>query len=116
MTIKTVTCPDWCVLEHGNDPADDIFHRSVKARVGIPEAQTFLSSDSLQLVASLCLPEAPEPGEDAGFIVLDCGDLFGPYAELDIEHADQFIRDLKTFIARVAQMRDRLAARKEQLS
>ncbi|WP_331448011.1 DUF6907 domain-containing protein [Streptomyces xanthochromogenes] len=116
MSIKTVTCPDWCDIEHGNDPPEDVFHRSVQARVGIPNAQVFLSSDSLQFVASLCLPEMPEPGEGTGFIVLDGGDLFGPYAELDVEHADQFIRDLKTFTARVQQMRDRISSRKEQQS
>ncbi|MFI6468747.1 DUF6907 domain-containing protein [Streptomyces sp. NPDC050516] len=116
MSTKTLTCPDWCVVEHGNDPPDDVFHRGGCAQTRLPENLIRLSSDDLKLVARLCLPEAPEPGDEGGFVVVDRGDLFGPYAELDIEHTDQFIRDLKAFTARVQQMRDQLAAVKEQQS
>lgn len=112
----TETCPSWCVIEHGDDPIDDIFHRGAYMQVGVPDDQVYLSDADLKLTASLCLPAAPEPGDEAGFLVLHHGDLFGPYAELDVEHCDQFIRDLKAFTARVEQARDRMAALKEQQS
>ncbi|MEV6859319.1 hypothetical protein AB0M89_36790 [Streptomyces microflavus] len=110
------TCPSWCVVDHGNDPIDDIFHRSDYMQVGIPDDQVHLSDADLKLTAHVCLPEVPEPGDENGFLVLDHGDLFGPYAELDLEHCDQFIRDLKTFTARIEQARDWIAAKKEQQS
>lgn len=110
------SCPEWCVIDHGDDPIDDIFHRGDYAQVGVPEGQVHLSNKDLKLNVSLCLPEVPEPGDEGGFLVVDLGDPWGPYAELDAEHADQFIRDLKTFTARVQQMRDQLDAKKEQQS
>lgn len=110
------TCPSWCVVDHGDDPIDDVFHRSDYMQVGIPDDQVHLSHADLKLTAHLCLPEVPEPGDETGFLVLDHGDLFGPYAELDLEHCDQFIRDLKTFTARVEQARAWIAAKKEQQS
>ncbi|HEY9372199.1 DUF6907 domain-containing protein [Streptomyces sp.] len=106
------SCPEWCVIDHGNDPIDDIFHRGAYMQVGIPDDQVHLSSRDLKLTASLCLPEMPEPGDEDGMLVLDQGDLFGPYAELNVEECDQFIRDLKAFTARVEQARDWMAARK----
>jgi len=109
-------CPPWCVVDHGDDPSDDVFHRSAYMQVGIPDDQVHLSSRDLKLTAHLCLPEVAEPGDEDGFLVLDQGDLFGPYAELDVEECDQFIRDLKTFTARVEQARAWLAAKKEQQS
>jgi len=109
-------CPSWCVIEHGDDQVDDIFHRSAYMQVGIPDDQVHLSDRDLKLTAHLCLPEVAEPGDENGFLVLDQGDLFGPYAELDVEECDQFIRDLKTFTARIEQARAWIAAKKEQQS
>ncbi|MEU9183331.1 hypothetical protein AB0D14_01935 [Streptomyces sp. NPDC048484] len=109
-------CPAWCVVEHGDDPIDDIFHRGSYAQVGVPDDQVYLSTDDLKMVAHLCLPEVPEPGDENGFVVLHHGDLWGPYAELDIEGTDQLIRDVKTFAARLQQLRDQMAAVKEQQS
>lgn len=109
-------CPSWCVVDHGSDPIDDIFHRSAYMQVGIPDDQVCLSDRDLKLTAHLCLPEVAEPGDEDGFLVLDQGDLFGPYAELGVEECDQFIRDLKAFTARVEQARAWIAAKKEQQS
>jgi hypothetical protein len=114
--LNSGKCPDWCVVDHGNDPIDDIFHRGSYAQVGVPEDQVHLSTGDLKLVAHLCLPSAPEPGDENGMVVLDPGHLYGPYAELDMEGTDQLIRDLKTFAARLQQMRDQMAAVKEQQS
>jgi hypothetical protein len=113
---QTVQCPDWCVIDHGDDPIDDIFHRGAYMQAGVPADQVHYVDADLKLVAHLCLPSAPQPGEEGGFLVVDPGDMFGPYAELDLEHTDQLIRDLKTFTARIEQARDVLAALKEQQS
>lgn len=109
-------CPDWCVVDHGDDPIDDIFHRSAYMQVGAPDDRVHLSDRDLKLTAHLCLPSAPEPGDEDGLLVVDYGDLWGPYAELDLEHTAQLVRDLKAFTARVEQARDWMAAKKEQQS
>jgi hypothetical protein len=109
------TCPDWCVVDHSRDsllasPGDkDVIHRS---------AHTWLQPDGAggepwELSAHLA---SPELGYADPLLVLDVGVPLDPYAELTVEAADQFIRDLKTFTARVQQMRDQLAAMKEQQS
>lgn len=110
------TCPEWCVIDHGDEPADDLFHRSAYMQAGVPDDQVHLSNADLKLVAHLCLPSAPEPGHENGFLVVDLGDCWGPYAELDEEHTSQLIRDLKAFTARVEQARDWMAAKKERQS
>lgn len=105
---QTVMCPAWCVGSHAIDPPDDIFHRSHMATLSAPEGASFAADGEggPRFEAHLVLPEGDgEPSQ----ITVDTGDVFGPYAELDVEHADQFIRDLKTFTARMQQMRDQLA-------
>lgn len=112
MSPQTTTCPSWCTGDHAIDPPEDFFHRSLIATVAAPESASF-SVGTLGLPrfeAHLVLPEGPEGSDEPPQITVDTGDVFGPYAELDVEHADQFIRDLKTFTARMQQMRDQLAA------
>ncbi|MER7174598.1 DUF6907 domain-containing protein [Streptomyces mesophilus] len=117
MTVKTVQCPAWCVIAHEDDwpQPEDVFHRSNDLMLqppkgSMPDRQTPLPA----LRAELILPQVPEDNDPA-CILLDHHDVYGPYAQLDVEHADQMIRDLKTFTARLQGMRNQLAALKEAL-
>lgn len=68
------------------------------------------------LTAHLVLPAGPEGDNEPAQISVDTGDLWGPYAELDVEQADEFIRDLKEFTAFMELYRGRLAALKGERS
>lgn len=127
MSIKTAariasarieTCPDWCVLDHTGDWVDDLFHRGPSVVISVPEDAAYAvgSSGAPHLDAHLVLPQLREDPDGPAQITVDAGDLFGAYAELDVAHTDQFIRDLKAFTARMEQLRDQLAAIKEQQS
>lgn len=111
----TATCPAWCTRDHAIDSPEDFFHRSHIAKLAAPESASFATDGEggPRFEAHLVLPEGPEGGDEPPQITVDA-DVFGPYAELDVEHADQFIRDLKTFTARMQQMRDQLAAIKKE--
>jgi len=117
---RPVQCPEWCDGVHNKDSAGEFFHRGRIAIASVPEGAAVPTIDkdgnAPLLTAHLVLPAGPEGDEEPAQITVDCGDLWGPYAELDVEQADQFIRDLKTYTARLEQMRDQLAAVKEQQS
>lgn len=117
---QVVHCPDWCDRVHNDDGWGNFFHRGRLAVVSVPEAAAMPTlhdkAEAPLLTAHLVLPAGPEGDDEEPSITVDCGDLWGPYAELDVDQADQFIRDLKTFTAHVQQYRDQLAAVKEQQS
>jgi hypothetical protein len=102
-------CPSWCVIDHDSDAMgivmDDVIHRSDFSWLR-PDGSLSGDEGPWEVAAQLVMPE--EDGEQPT-IAVDLGDSLGPYAELTVETADQFIRDLKTFTARVQQMRDQLA-------
>lgn len=103
---RPFACPPWCVVDHGDTPTEDVFHRSEFAWLR-PDGSLSGDEGPWEVAAQLVVPE------DAGLeptIAVDLGESLGPYAELTLETADQFIRDLKVFTARVQQMRDQLAA------
>lgn len=118
--LRAKPCPDWCDRVHNDDGWGNFFHRGRLAVVSVPEAAAMSTlhdkAEAPLLTAHLVLPDGPEGEEEPAQITVDCGDLWGPYAELDVEQADQFIRDLKTFTAHLQQYRDQLAAVKEQQS
>ncbi|MEV4043114.1 hypothetical protein [Streptomyces sp. NPDC049744] len=107
------SCPSWCVGEHDADVEGNLFHRSPVVLAAVPEesAEPTLRDEAEvpMLTAHLVVPEGPEFADEDAQITVDCGDLWGPYAELSVDQADRFIRDLKTFTARVQQLRDQLA-------
>ncbi|WP_406360309.1 hypothetical protein OID55_10880 [Streptomyces sp. NBC_00715] len=113
-----IVCPDWCVIDHAKEdvpgfPEDrDVIHRSSSAWLH-PDGSLSGDEGPWELSAHVA---SPELGYAEPTIVVDAGLPLDPYAELTVETADQFIRDLKTFTARVQQMRDQLAAMKEQQS
>lgn len=113
-------CPEWCDGVHNPDGLGNFIHRGRIAVVGPPDesAKPTLKekSETPLLTAHVILPVGPELDEEQPCIVVDNGDLWGPYAELDVDQADEFIRDLKAFTAFVELYRDRLAALKEQQS
>lgn len=115
MILNTVTCPSWCVIDHGNDLPDDVFHRSPRARLA-PDGSRSGRSAAWQLVAHVVVPEIPQD-DDPGLLVIDTQDgVCGRHVELAVEQVDEFIRQSKAFLARVEQMRDQLAAVKESRS
>jgi len=105
-------CPPWCVIDHSDDSMSflmgDFIHRSDFAWLR-PDGARSGDEGPWELAAQLVASE--EEGEPP-LIVVDLGESLGPYAELTVETADQFLRDLKTFTARVQQYRDQLAAMK----
>ncbi|MEU9068307.1 hypothetical protein AB0D60_15625 [Streptomyces sp. NPDC048306] len=104
-------CPPWCVVDHyeydvERVPGDrDVIHRSAFAYLR-PDASLSGVEEGFEVAAQLA---SPELGYAQALLVVDLGESIGSYAELDVERADQFIRDLKTFTARVQQLRDQLA-------
>ncbi|MEU6768629.1 hypothetical protein ABZ916_39730 [Streptomyces sp. NPDC046853] len=114
-------CPTGCDGQHSRDVEGNFFHRGPLAVVATPteSAGRVLTAEEPvvpRLTAHLVVPDGPELGAEPPQITVDAGDLFGPYAELDADQADEFIRSLKDFTARVQQMRDQLAEIKEQQS
>lgn len=110
---RTVVCPAWCVVDHGDDIPEDVFHRSDFAWLE-PNGSRSGDEGPWKLAAHLVLAEVPQPDDD-GQIVIETGDeTFGPYIELDTERADEFIRQTKVFLARIEQMRDQLTATKKE--
>jgi hypothetical protein len=109
-------CPPWCVIDHSDDTMSalmgDFIHRSDFAWLR-PDGSRSGDEGPWEVAAQLV--SSDEDGT-APAVAVDLGDTIGPYAELTVETADQFLRDLKTFTARVQQMRDQLAAMKEQQS
>lgn len=106
------TCPEWCVVDHGEDVPEDVFHRSDFTWLR-PDGSLSGDEGPWEVAAQLVVPEA---ADEEPTIAVDLGESLGSYAELTVETADQFIRDLKVFTARVQQMRDQLAAMKEDQS
>lgn len=118
-TPQPRTCPEWCDGVHNSDCDGNYFHRGRLAVVSVPEKsampiRTDKDMRAPMLTAHLVLPAGPEGDDEPGQITVDTGDLWGPYAELDVEQADEFIRDLKAFTTFVELYRDRLAALEEQ--
>lgn len=104
--LRSEECPSWCVRDHSNDDPENVFHRSDFSWLR-PDGALSGNQGPWELAAQLVLPQADT---ESATLVVDLGDAFGPFAELTVATADQFIRDLKTFTARVQQMRDQLAA------
>ncbi|MFJ7242381.1 DUF6907 domain-containing protein [Streptomyces olivaceus] len=104
-------CPSWCVVDHyeydmPRFPGDrDAVHRSAFTYLR-PDGALSGDERPWELAAQLAVGELDSA---AATIVVDLGESLGSYAELTLETADQFIRDLKTFTARVQQLRDQLA-------
>lgn len=114
---QATTCPEWCDGVHNSDCDGNFFHRGRLAVVSVPEKsampiETDKDMRAPMLTAHLVLPAGPEGDDEPPQITVDTGDLWGPYAELDVDQADEFIRNLKDFTAFVELYRDRLAALK----
>jgi hypothetical protein len=114
-------CPPGCDGEHNSDRDGNFFHHGPLAVATVPEGaagRIFKDEEPVGpcLTAHLVVPDGPEFLDEPANIAVDGGDLFGRYAELDLAQTDEFLRDLKAFTARVQQMRDQLAAMKEQQS
>ncbi|QLJ05712.1 hypothetical protein HZZ00_34960 [Streptomyces sp. NEAU-sy36] len=113
---RVASCPPWCIGGHDSDNPDDVFHRGPFLKLKAPDGTGPTKMPALPaLCAQLVMPEVAED-DDPACIIIDHNDVYGPYAQLDVEAADQMIRDLKTYTACLQQLRDQLAATKEQRS
>lgn len=113
---RPFTCPPWCVIDHGDAPVEDVFHRSAAAWLK-PNAERSGHPGRWELAAHIVTAEAPEDDLDVPLLVIDTQDgPGGAHVELDVEQVEEFIRQGKAFLARVQQMRDQLAAMKEDQS
>ncbi|MET9362181.1 hypothetical protein ABZX93_14825 [Streptomyces sp. NPDC006632] len=116
MSTKTVTCPDWCTIEHGSDIPEDVFHRSAFA-VLKPDGSRSGWEGPWELWAHIVTAEVEQDDAPALLVIDTQAGTAGPSVELDVTQVDEFIRQHKVFLARVEQMRDQLeAAAKEQQS
>ncbi|MER5259732.1 hypothetical protein [Streptomyces sp. NPDC002855] len=120
-TPEMDSCPSWCVIDHTGDHPEDVFHRGSYAAFSVPDGSAMPTlnekAEIPRLTAHMVTPEFAEEPEAPSMVVVDCGDLWGPYAELDLEQTDEFIRQGKAFLARLEQIREQLAtALKEQQS
>lgn len=109
-------CPPWCVVDHSQDPypaPEDRFHYGADVLLKAPPGSHPDNDPLPALRMKLIQPEVPL-GEDPICVMVDHGDVYGPYAQLDVEAADQMIRDLKVFTARLQELRDRVAAGPEK--
>lgn len=117
---QTKPCPEWCDGTHNPDGFGNFIHRSQTVLLGPPDSSAKPTlkekSETPLLTAHVMVPEGPDLGEEPAAIVVDNADLWGPYAELTLVEADEFLAELKAFTAAVQQMRDQLAAMKEQQS
>lgn len=113
-------CPEWCDGVHNADGWGNFFHRGQIVIAAVPEESAMPTLKDVAevplLTAHLVLPDGPEGEEEPAQITVDCGDLWGPYAELDLKTGAQFVQNLKTFTARVEQMLGQLAAIEENKS
>ena len=109
----TGQCPPWCVIDHGDDIPEDVFHRSEFA-VLAPNGDRSGWEGPWELNAHIVVPETDQVG-DPGLLVIETqAGTAGPSVELDVTQVDEFIRQNKVFLARVEQMRDQLAKAVEE--
>lgn len=113
--VVTVECPEWCVIDHGDDPPMDIFHRGPLAFMVPPAALSTPPETAIvrQMLAHLVLPAVPQEGERV-CISLDLDDCMVRYTELDVEQADNMLAQLREYTERLQTMRDQLAAIHEE--
>lgn len=108
-------CPPGCDGEHNFDCEGNFFHRGPLAVATVPEgsAGRIFKDEKPEgpcLTAHLVVPDGPEFVDESANISVDAGDLFGRYAELDLQAGIQFVQNLKAFTAHVEQMVGQLAA------
>lgn len=111
----TGKCPKWCVIDHTGDIAEDVFHRSAFASL-TPNGDRSGWDGPWELHAHVVVPEVDHGSEPALLVIETQAGTGGPSVELDVTQVDEFIRQNKVFLARMEQMRDQLAAAKEQQS
>lgn len=108
-----MTCPSWCVIDHSQDPwhgTEDFFHRSAEADVPAPAGSK--PADAEPMVAAHLVDHSNNPE----WSCISIGTTDRGFDMETVEQADAYIAHLKTYTAAVEEMRDRLAAIKEQTS
>lgn len=107
---RPYTCPSWCVIDHGNDILEDVFHRSSFAWL-TPNDERSGHPGRWELKAHIVAPEAPEDDLDVPLLCIETqAGVAGPCVELDVEQVEEFIRQGKAFLAHVQQLGAQLAA------
>lgn len=102
----TVTCPDWCQMDHGDDPPIDIFHRSGTASI-VPPPDLLWGGPVRQMTVHLVVPAVPQDG-DRPVVAMDLDDKLDRHTELDVTQADDLIAQLDNYRTALVMMRDYL--------
>lgn len=106
-----VHCPPWCTQDHRSDGiADHVWHEG--PAIALDGPGDHFGQDGPYRVLWACL--SAEPDDRTGeygmpYICLDVLDA-GQSARLDVAAADAVIGELRLYVDRLQQLRDRLAA------
>ncbi|MFI6856521.1 DUF6907 domain-containing protein [Streptomyces sp. NPDC050416] len=106
-------CPEWCVIDHSEDPwigTEDFFHRGDEVNVPAPPGARPQYAEPL--LSTHLVDHCNNP--EWSCIAIGTGDR--GFDLETVEQADAYIAHLKSYTAAVEEMRDRLAAIKEQQS
>lgn len=104
-------CPPWCAVDHSQDPwigTEDFFHRSEDAVAPIPAGAK--PCDAKFLVSAHLVDHCNNPE----WSCISVGTTDRGFDLETVEQADEYLAHLKQFTAAFEEMRDRLAAIKEQ--
>ncbi|MFJ3093591.1 DUF6907 domain-containing protein [Streptomyces hydrogenans] len=114
----SVKCPPWCTQAHQeNDTADHAWHEAPAVSfTGPGDYYGHFDMNEPQEVMWACL--SAEPDDTTGdygqpYIYFDTLSS-GQGARLNVAQADAYLADLRTYVNRLQQMRDRLAAITQQ--
>ncbi|MFC8866372.1 DUF6907 domain-containing protein [Streptomyces sp. NPDC057148] len=102
-----ITCPPWCTLPHTADAAEDAHHQGPTVAFTGPGDDTG-HFDGGQPYEVLFAAISADPQGGRPYVYFDTqGEATG--ARLDVTGLDAVLADLRTYVDRLQQMRDRLA-------
>lgn len=108
-----IVCPSWCATDHSEDPwpnPEDVFHRSEPVSVPAPPGAR------PQYTEPLMQTHLVEHSANPEYACIAIGTADRGFDMETVEQVDAYLAQLKTYTAAVEEMRDRLAAIKEQQS
>ncbi|MFF9215498.1 DUF6907 domain-containing protein [Streptomyces viridosporus] len=102
-----VSCPPWCTMPHTTEAAEDAHHQGpTVAFTGPGDSTGYFDGGEPYEVLFAAISADPAGGEP--YVYFDTqGEATG--ARLDVAGLDAVLSDLRTYVDRLQQMRDRLA-------